>query len=224
MGHGVKGHGAGTAALADGLVQVPAGPSHFDALHRDSADPWGVFSRWYERRKRDLILAALPRERYGLGFEPGCSVGGNTRALAARCDTLVACDASAAALARTHAVLHGKGGAGDAAGVRLELWTFPHRWPAVPCDLVVVSELAYYLPESDFHDFLTGMRARLAPGGHLLLCHWRAPLDDAFRSGDEVHAQAHRTLALDAVGGWCDEDMRIDVWQRGGITSLAAAP
>ena len=35
-----------------------------DELHRDAADPWGVDSRWYERRKRDLLLAALPRPRF----------------------------------------------------------------------------------------------------------------------------------------------------------------
>ena len=133
MGHGVSGPALAHQHLAD----AAAGAAHFDALHRGSADPWGVFSRWYERRKRELILAALPREHYGLGFEPGCSVGGNTRALAARCDTLVACDASPAALARTHVAL---GGAGGLHGVRLELWTFPHRWPATPCDLVVVAD------------------------------------------------------------------------------------
>ncbi|MES2183905.1 MAG: class I SAM-dependent methyltransferase [Pseudomonadota bacterium] len=194
-----------------------ADDAHFDALHRSSDDPWGVFSRWYERRKRDLVLAALPRQHYGLGFEPGCSVGGNTRALAARCATLVACDASAAALTRAGAAL------ADVPNLRLEHWTFPLRWPERPCDLVVVAELAYYLSASDFQDFMTGVRARLAPGGHLLLCHWRAPIADALRGGDAVHEQARRQLALDHVGGWCDEDMRIDVWQRGGSTSVAAA-
>jgi SAM-dependent methyltransferase len=205
--------------MGTGLMAAtqPAGPIHFDALHRSSNDPWGVFSHWYERRKRDLILAALPRQHYGLGFEPGCSVGGNSRALAARCGTLVACDASAPAIARAGAAL------ADVPNLQLEHWTFPQRWPEAPCDLVVVAELAYYLSASDLQDFMTGVRARLAPGGHLLLCHWRAPIADACVGGDDVHEQARRHIALDHVGGWCDEDMRIDVWQRGGTTSVAAA-
>jgi hypothetical protein len=31
-----------------------------DQLHRRSADPWGVDSRWYERRKRDLSSPRFP--------------------------------------------------------------------------------------------------------------------------------------------------------------------
>lgn len=218
----MSGAGMGAATLVPGQAPATGGAAHFEALHRGSTDPWGVHSRWYERRKRELVLASLPRERYALGFEPGCSVGGNTRALARRCDTLVACDASPAALARARAHLGRTVEGNGAPGVRLEPWTFPHRWPEAPCDLVVVAELAYYLPEDDFHTFLAEVPHRLVRGGHLLLCHWRRPLDDAFRSGDRVHAQARRLLALEPVGGWCDEDMRIDVWQQGGPTSLAA--
>ena len=35
-----------------------------EEVHRDAEDPWGVDSRWYEHRKRDLLLAALPQPRF----------------------------------------------------------------------------------------------------------------------------------------------------------------
>ena len=35
----------------------------FDELYRQSADPGGTTTRWYERRKRAVLLAALPLER-----------------------------------------------------------------------------------------------------------------------------------------------------------------
>lgn len=207
--------------------------AHFDALHRDSDDPWQVRSRWYERRKRALLLAMLPRERYGLVFEPGCSVGGNTVALAARCDRLVACDSSAAALARARAALEAAAGGGAAtpsaaapsAALEFHPWALPHRWPDAPADLVVVAELAYYLPPEDYRDFLRQLPGRLAPDGQLAMCHWRGTVPDAAGGGGDA---VHR-LALDAcaragmarMAHYADDDFRIDIWQRGGDPSVA---
>jgi len=202
-------------AVPEGRPAI-ASPAHFEALHSASADPWGVHRRWYERRKRALLLSALPREHYGFAFEPGCSVGGNTVALAARCSRLVAADASAAAAMRASEAVAGL------PQVRVEHWRFPDCWPSEACDLVVVAELAYYLGDADFARFLAQVPAQLAPGGHLLLCHWRAPIADAFRSGDSVHEAALAGLPLAHVGAWLDDDMRVDVWQNGGAPSVAA--
>ena len=47
--------------------------SYFDELFQGNDDPWAFKQRWYERRKRALTLAALPRERYASVFEPGCA-------------------------------------------------------------------------------------------------------------------------------------------------------
>ena len=65
---------------------------HFDVLYEGSSDPWDLRSAWYERRKYAITVAALPRERYRSGLEPGCSIGELTRLLAARCDRLLAFD------------------------------------------------------------------------------------------------------------------------------------
>ena len=35
---------------------------YFDRVYASSDDPWGFASRWYERRKRQLTMASLPRE------------------------------------------------------------------------------------------------------------------------------------------------------------------
>ena len=67
---------------------------HFEQMYQADPDPWQVASRWYERRKRDLLLAALPRERYAHGFEPGCGNGETTQRLLQRCERLCAVDFS----------------------------------------------------------------------------------------------------------------------------------
>ena len=34
---------------------------YFDQLYQDNDDPWHYQQRWYEQRKRQLCLAALPQ-------------------------------------------------------------------------------------------------------------------------------------------------------------------
>ena len=79
-------------------VAMTLGPDYFDRLYDEHRDPWGFQSRWYEKRKRRLTMAALPSERYGSVFEPGCSIGVLTADLTARSDHVLAMDISARAL------------------------------------------------------------------------------------------------------------------------------
>ena len=72
------------------MLAFPA--SILTSFDEDSSDPWNLRSAWYERRKYAITVAALPRERYRSGLEPGCSIGELTRLLAVRCDRLLAFD------------------------------------------------------------------------------------------------------------------------------------
>lgn len=58
---------------------------YFDELYKSSDDPWHLRDGWYERRKRSLTLALLPRPRYRNAFEPGCANGELAAGLATRC-------------------------------------------------------------------------------------------------------------------------------------------
>ena len=49
--------------------------AYFDRLYADADDPWGLGTRFYEQRKRSLLLASLPRPRFDSAFEPGCATG-----------------------------------------------------------------------------------------------------------------------------------------------------
>ncbi|RYZ03452.1 MAG: class I SAM-dependent methyltransferase, partial [Comamonadaceae bacterium] len=100
-------------------------------------DPYELRSRWYEQRKRAVLMAALPRERYASAYEPGCGAAELTVALAQRCDAVLASDFSARAVAaaqrRTAALPN----------VRVEPHTLPADWPVddAPFDLIVLSEV-----------------------------------------------------------------------------------
>jgi LmbE family N-acetylglucosaminyl deacetylase/SAM-dependent methyltransferase len=175
-------------------VLEDATDSALDDLHRAVADPWGVDERWYEQRKRDLTLAMLPRPRYDRGLEVGCSTGALAETLAGRCDELLAVDSSPSAVDAARRRL------ADLGHVRVELLQVPHEWPADELDLVVVSEMGYFLSPSELRGLVERVRASLAAHGAVVLCHWRHGIDgwvpdagrvlDAFTEGGALSAQA----------------------------------
>jgi len=196
---------------------VTVRPDYFDQVYAGADDPWDLRGRWYERRRRAAVLAALPQERYRRGFEPGCAVGALTVGLAERCDELLAVDrherpvaAAAEALAGLEHVLV----------ARLDV---PARWPDGSFDLVVLSEIGYYFVGEDLAR-LAGLAATsLRPGGTLLACHWRHPAPDHAVPGDEVHRVVAAQPELVPVVRHLEEDFVLDVWTRGAVASPARA-
>lgn len=188
---------------------------YFQRMYAHSADPWGFRTRWYERRKRDLTLASLTRPRYARAFEPGCSVGALTALLAGRCDALVASDVSESAVAAAAAAV------GDAEHVEVRRMRVPHEWPDGSFDLVVLSEVGYYLDPGDLDDLAHRAVASLDEGGALLACHWRHPVADYPTTGDVVHDVLRARPALVPAVAHVEEDFRLDMWTKGPTASVA---
>ena len=176
----------------------------FDAVHSKSEDPWGYTTSWYERRKRALTLAALPRENYLLGMEIGCSIGTLTAELATRCTSLLAVDASSTALELAARRL------APFPGVSTRQLTLPADWPGGSFDLVVVSEVGYYLSAAEFEELLQRIQESMAPGGTLLLCHWRHPVSGWELGGDSVHAMARNRLRWPTAGLYQERDFVLE--------------
>jgi SAM-dependent methyltransferase len=147
-------------------LDEPVDDDALDRVHRDQSDPWQVDSH-YERRKRAITLASLPREGYGSALEVGCSIGALAADLAARCDEVLAIDASETAIdlarRRTAGVDH----------LDVRRARVPAEWPAGRFDLVCVSEVGYFLSPRQLAEVVDRALAALGDDGHLLLCHWR---------------------------------------------------
>lgn len=190
-------------------------PEYFDQMYAGSPDPWGFRTRWYEQRKRAATLAALPRDRYRRAFEPGCSIGTLTASLAQRCDALVAADASETVVGAARAAL------ADSPHVDVRRMQVPDEWPDGELDLVVVSEIGYYLDRPALDRLADRCETSLALGGALLACHWRHPVADYPLAGDEVHAVLGRRPGLHQVVRHIEEDFLLDVWTRGATPSVA---
>ena len=147
----------------------------FDALHADGSDPWDFETSDYERDKRAATLAALPRQRYSDALEVGCSLGVLTEQLAPRCGSLTAVDVSPVAAARARARLTAY------PRVRIVVADVPTHWPTPPpphgYDLVVLSEVLYFLQAVEIDALARQTHAALARHGHVLLVNWTGPND-----------------------------------------------
>lgn len=189
--------------LRDQQIIFPGTPLDFEGLHARGPDPWGVTSRWYEQRKYALTMAMLPRARYARGFEPGCSIGGLTELLAQRCDEVLATDISSSALTAARARVVAK-------HVRFRRASI-EDWPDGQIDLILISELAYYLSGPQWAAVLRRARQTLPPGGHLVSVHWRHPDARAFRSAQQIRADLRAVPGWALHGSYEDADMLIDV-------------
>ena len=192
-------------------------PRYFDDLYATHDDPWGFTDRWYEQRKRALLLASLPRPRFARAFEPGCSIGVLTAELAPRCESLLATDVAEKALEAAAARVAG------APGVVLERRRVPAQWPAGAFDLVVLSEVGYYCSGPDLEVLAERAASSLTPDGVLVACHWRHRVADYPVSGDAVHAALRARPGLEVLAEHVEEDFRLDVLVRAPATSVARA-
>lgn len=195
------------------MSPLPAG--HFEALYRQGRDPWRMEGSWYEERKRSLLLACLPARHYASAYEPGCGEGLLTQPLATRCQTLLAADVSELALHSTRARLAGM------PQVHCVRHVLPQDWPAGPFDLVVLSELLYYLDAERLRVLVERLLASLQPQSTVVACHWRHAIEGCALDGMQVHRQLHDALGLPRVLQLHDADFCIDVWERGHGRSLA---
>lgn len=181
---------------------------YFDGLFSGNDDPWAFRQRWYEQRKRAITLAALPRPHYRAIFEPGCANGELSAELANRCSRLLCCDTAAAAvkLAQTRLSLF------DHVEVRQN--RLPGHWPEEKFDLIVFSEIGYYLDREDLTEVIRHIGNSLTADGQLLACHWRPPIEGCPLNARQVHDQIHEQLALPRLVLHQEADFILEVWSR----------
>jgi LmbE family N-acetylglucosaminyl deacetylase len=136
---------------------------HFDALFRASPDPWSYDTSPYEHDRFRRTIAALAGRRYGWALELGCANGALTKQLAPLCDALLAVDTAAVALDHARAWLAG------VAHVHFAHARLPDYLPDGPFDLIVASDMLYYLGLKGVIALAPGLDAVTQPGARLLI-------------------------------------------------------
>ena len=139
--------------------------------------------------------------------------------LTARCDHESTTDVAAAALKAVDARLQERGRR-DA--VTLTRSSLDSPWPQGHFDLVMLSEVGYYLSAETLRAVLDRECPRLAPGATVMAAHWRHRVAGDPLSGDQTNDIVAATEGLHHVAGYRDEDMVIDVFDTATAISVAA--
>ncbi|NOG73136.1 SAM-dependent methyltransferase [Roseicella sp. DB1501] len=181
--------------------------AYFDAIYAADADPWRFASSDYERAKYAATLAALPRPHYARAFEIGCSIGVLTAQLALRCDALLAVDLAEAPLAAARARC------ADVPQVTFRRMAVPGDWPEGGFDLILLSEVVYYLDAADLARLASRVAGALHPGGEALLVHWTGETDYPL-SGDAAAEGFIAAAGLPVIRQQRAEAYRLDLLRR----------
>jgi len=154
-------------------------PAYFERIYAANPDPWAFETSRYEQEKYDSTIAALGDRRFLSALEIGCSIGVLTARLAAHCDHLLAVDVVDSALTRAKTRCAGL------ANVIFENRRLPQGWPDQKFDLIVISEVLYFLSPADIRLLAQLTTASLPPGGQALLVNYTETIDEPC-SGNEA--------------------------------------
>ncbi len=185
-------------------------PEYFEGVYNASDDPWNFTASEYEANKYAATIAALPKEKYDSAFEIGCSIGVLTAQLAERCQSLFAIDVNDKALNQARERCE------NFSNVRLAKMQIPHHFPDENFDLIIVSEVGYYLNAEDWKRAQEKIVSHLKSGGNVVLVHWTHFVADYPQTGNAVHDSFNDWSAgkLKILDSKRTNDYRLDVWEK----------
>jgi 2-polyprenyl-3-methyl-5-hydroxy-6-metoxy-1,4-benzoquinol methylase len=154
-------------------------PEHFARMYAANPDPWGFLTESYEHAKYAESIKVLQGRRYVSGLEVGCSIGVLSQRLAPMCDRLLGIDVVEEALRSAAARC------AQQSWVNFQRMQVPKEWPEGRFDLIVLSEVLYFLSPADMERCAERVTSTLLPGGTVLLVNWLGESDDPM-TGDEA--------------------------------------
>jgi trans-aconitate methyltransferase len=182
----------------------------FEAKYRADPDPWRTLTDPYESHKRERTLAACGEGPFASACDLGAGTGVLAAALAPRCERLLALDGAPTAVAEAQRRL------APFPHAEARVATLPGGLPDDPLDLVVASEILYYLDDEAFHMVLTWLPSALTVGGRTVAVDWTGSAPDLQRSADAVGAALAATPGLQMIesGAGSREGFRLDILER----------
>ena len=180
----------------------------FESRYRGDPDPWGYLNSDYERDKYAATLAACGEGPFADALELGASIGVFSALLAPRCERLTTIDAAPTAVAAARERLT------TAGHVRVIRGRIPDAIPSRRFDLVVASEILYYLDAGELTATLARLESCMAPRARLVAVHWRPAGPERPLDADQVHRtlREQRWLAHGTSAG--TDDYALDVMER----------
>jgi SAM-dependent methyltransferase len=174
-----KWRGRVAEALPSRLVPAEMRAGFFDHFF-DDGDPFGFDRHPEERLKFARTLEVCGEGPLGRVLELGCAVGTFTEMLAPRASELLAVDVSQGAVDQLARRLR------HHEHVRAATMSIPSDFPEQSFDLIVASDVLYYLSVKDLTDCLSKIESALSDGGAFVAVHY-VPRMGSVLNGDETH-------------------------------------
>jgi SAM-dependent methyltransferase len=177
---------------------------HFERLYERSADPWRYRNSLYEERKHAATIASLTRPHYARALDLGCSIGALTQRLAGICDEVVAVDTSMRALTAARETCR--------ANVTFRQAHLPGGEWGEGFDLIVLSEILYYLQPPALIVLARRIEQSALPGAECIAVHGRGehgcPL-----SGDRASELFREALPGTPLASFKTQHYQLDHWR-----------
>lgn len=180
----------------------------FEERYLREPDPWDYQTSPYEQEKYAATLRACGEGPFACALELGGSIGVFSRLLARHCGSLVTIDGSPTAVAAARRRLAGCDGVTAVTG------RIPSEIPRRRYDLVVASEVLYYLSAAELDDTLEAIRECLLAGGRLVAVHWRPRGPERPFDAATVHDRLRRLPWLGCVADASTDGYLLDVLER----------
>jgi SAM-dependent methyltransferase len=182
--------------------------AEFERRYRRDGDPWGYRSSVYELAKYDATLSACGPGPFRSALELGGSIGVFSAGLAQRCTALTTIDCSPTAVSAARAQLAGFPQAHAVVG------EIPDAIGHGRHDLVVASEILYYLDDDALTATLERLDDVLVAGGRMVAVHWRPPGPERPQTAVGVHARLRSLPWLRTIADRGTADYLLDVLER----------
>lgn len=187
--------------------------NHFERLYAAQIDPWRFRDSAYERDKYAATMQAMPRARFAKCLELGCSIGVLSKMLAGRCDAVVAVDTSETALAEARRTCAGL-------SIDFRQMHLPNGDLGRGFDLVVASEVLYYLDPGSLTLLARRLVERVNPAAVCIAVHWTGETDYP-TTADSAIEIFEREASLMRTAHHTTRHYRLDVWTFPDVAGLS---
>jgi SAM-dependent methyltransferase len=173
---------------------------HFETFYsRTTRDAWGYEQSTFCHRRFAILVEMLPQEPIGAALEVGCAEGHFTQMLSQHAKQVVACDISEVAIKRAE---YNCAGLKNVSFVRVDV---REGLPAGSFDLILCSDVLYYLSKKEAARVLESFARILRPGALLMFSNEWHPNHRCLLNPQDVfriisNSRAWERLRLEEVG------------------------
>lgn len=153
---------------------------HLKALYDSDVDPWRHLSSIYECSKYERTLEIIGKRKFSSCLEVGCGIGGFSTHLSELCSRLICMECIPSAAARARVRLE------QISHVSVHEGTAPDDIPDCRPDLVVLSEVLYFLTVAEINRLGTWINQQSTADAVVIAATWTGPTEQELTGTESI--------------------------------------